>query len=157
MKILVLVEDRVKTPGINEGIQYFQKLCSGWVQAKVEPWGNRKGSSRKRQGSMGENLLSQVKPSDYFVALDREGVENSIWAPDSREFAKFLDEVIRGSWHRLLFVVGGPEGLPDKVLQRANRVLSVSRLTFPHNMVPLLLMEQIYRGLSILNRHPYHR
>ena len=157
MKILVLVEDKVKTPGINEGIQYFQKMCSGWVQANVEPWGNRKGSSRKGQGLMGEEVLSQVKPTDYFVALDREGVGKNVWAPDSLEFAKLLDEVIRGSWHRLLFVVGGPDGLQEKVLQGANRILSISHLTFPHDMVPLLLMEQIYRGLSILNRHPYHR
>ncbi len=106
---------------------------------------------------MGDNVLSQVKPSDYFVALDRKGTGENFWAPDSLEFAKFLDEVIRGSWPRLLFVVGGPEGLPKEVLQRADRILSVSRLTFPHDMVPLLLMEQIYRGLSILNRHPYHR
>ncbi len=157
MTIVILVEDRVKTPGINEGIQYFRKLCSGWVQVKVEPWGNRKGSSRKRQGLLGEEVISKVKSSDYFVALDRKGVKNSNWAPDSLEFAKFLDKVIRGSWHRLLFVVGGPEGLPEEVLQRADRILSVSHLTFPHDMVPLLLTEQIYRGLSILNRHPYHR
>jgi 23S rRNA (pseudouridine1915-N3)-methyltransferase len=54
-------------------------------------------------------------------------------------------------------VVGGPEGLPETVQQNAHRILSLSHLTFPHDMVPLLLMEQIYRGLSILNRHPYHR
>lgn len=150
MNILVLVEDRVKTPGIDEGIRYFQKLCSGWARITLESWGKRKGSSE-------EAILNQVKPSDYMVALDRKGVENNCWAPDSQEFAAFLNEIIRESWHRLLFVVGGPDGLPETVLQRAHRIVSLSNLTFPHDMIPLLLTEQIYRGLSILNRHPYHR
>jgi 23S rRNA (pseudouridine1915-N3)-methyltransferase len=150
MNILILVEDRVKTPGINEGIRYFQKLCSGWAQVTLESWGKRKGHSE-------EAILNQAKASDYIIALDRNGIGNDCWAPDSQEFASFLNETIRGSWHRLLFVVGGPDGLPETVLQRAHRILSLSNLTFPHDMVPLLLMEQIYRGLSILNRHPYHR
>lgn len=150
MNILVLVEDRVKTPGIEEGIRYFKKLCSGWTQVSFESW-------RKRKGSSEDTILSQIKASDYMVALDRMGVGNGIWAPDSKEFASFLDEIIRGSWHRLLFVVGGADGLQETVLQRAHRTLSLSHLTFPHDMVPLLLMEQIYRGLSILNRYPYHR
>lgn len=150
MNILVLVGDRVKTPGIDEGIRYFQKLCSGWARVTLESWGKRKNSSE-------EVILNQVKASDYIVALDRKGMGNDCWAPDSQEFASFLNEVIRDAWHRLLFVVGGPDGLSEPVLQRAHRILSLSNLTFPHDMAPLLLMEQIYRGLSILNRHPYHR
>ena len=157
MTIAIVVEDRIKTPGIQDGINYYQKLCSGWLTVTVEPMKDLFKMSRKRTGSHDQAIVSMLKPTDFLVALDRQRPNSVEWAPDSREFASFIDDIMRGSWHRVLFAVGGPDGFGQDVLVRANRVLSLSALTFPHDLVPLILMEQIYRSLTILHRHPYHR
>ena len=157
MKIVILVEDKAKTPGIVEAIDYFQKLCSGWLTTSVTVAKHRTKANRKRSNDPHQAILSILKPTDYFVALDRQGPIETHWAPDSYEFSDFLGEIMRGSWHRLVFAVGGADGLPENVLTRAERILSLSRLTFPHDIVPLMLLEQIYRSLTILHRHPYHR
>jgi 23S rRNA (pseudouridine1915-N3)-methyltransferase len=157
MNILILTEDRVKTPGIKEGIDYYRKLCSGWLTVTLKQVPNGWRSDKKSSKSLPSTTFSFLKSSDYLVALERISLGQTAWSPDSQEFAKFIEEIMQGAWHRLVFAVGGAEGLPSNVLTNANRIICLSHLTFPHDLVPLLLMEQIYRALTILNRHPYHR
>jgi len=157
MNIVILTEDRVKNPGIKEGIEYYRKLCSGWLTVTVEPVPDGWKSHKKSSNPSHPMSFSFLKSSDYLMALERTGLGQTAWSPDSLEFSKFLGEIMQGAWHRLAFAVGGAEGLPSEVLTQANRVMSLSRLTFPHDLVPLILVEQIYRALTILNRHPYHR
>lgn len=98
-----------------------------------------------------ERLLRQLRPTEYVVALDERG---QAWS--STELAAQL-----GRWRMeqpdLAFVIGGPEGLAEAVRQRANRLWSLSRLTFPHGLVRILLAEQLYRAWTILEGHPYHK
>jgi rRNA large subunit m3Psi methyltransferase RlmH len=142
---------------MGEAIEHYRKLCSGWLSVVLREAGNWGQPDRKRREGVDGARLSFAKRTDYVVALDRLQDGRRVWAPDSVEFAQFMGEVMRGSWHRLLFVVGGADGLPVHVLDGSDRVLSLSRLTYPHDLAPLILVEQIYRSLTILHRHPYHR
>jgi 23S rRNA (pseudouridine1915-N3)-methyltransferase len=157
MNIVILIQDKVKSPRILEGIEYYQKMCSGWSSVSIEQVPDRWKPGRKTGKSSGDILSSFLKTTDYLVALDRKGTHRPAWSPDSIEFSEFVAEIMQGAWHRLVFAVGGADGLPAPTLEQAHRVLSLSRLTFPHDLVPLILVEQIYRALTILHRHPYHR
>ena len=157
MNIVILTQDKVKSPGILEGIEYYLKMCSGWSAVSVETMSDKGKSGKKPGNSLHQVPFSVLKATDYLVALDRKGTHRPAWSPDSKEFSEFLAEIMQGGWHRLVFAVGGADGLPAPALEKAHRILSLSHLTFPHDLVPLILVEQIYRALTILHRHPYHR
>jgi len=92
-----------------------------------------------------KNILDKVKGA--LVALDLKGKQYS-----SEEFAQFLKQN-----DKLCFVIGGHQGLPENVLQQAQYTISFSRMTFPHQLFRIILLEQIYRGYSILQNKPYHK
>lgn len=101
--------------------------------------------------SEGKTVLEWLRPDDFLVALDEQGQH---WS--SEELAGFLKERTEGKGRRLIFLIGGAFGLDTTVLRRADRVWSLSRLTFPHQMVRLLLAEQLYRACTILRNEAYH-
>jgi len=100
----------------------------------------------------GERLLKQLDASEYVVALDMRGEPLS-----SEELAAFLAERGLRGQSSLAFVIGGSLGLSRAVLKRADYKLSLGRMTFLHQMVPLILLEQIYRGFKINRGEPYHK
>lgn len=99
----------------------------------------------------GTKILAKLKPADCVIALDESGKQDS-----SRSLAAALD-----AWQtvgaNLVFIIGGPDGLSPNVLQRANRIWSLSKLTLPHGLARVLFAEQLYRAHSMLSGHPYHR
>jgi 23S rRNA (pseudouridine1915-N3)-methyltransferase len=97
-------------------------------------------------------VLSRVKPNSYTFALDLRGEHLS-----SEEFADTLQQLMVSGKSEFNFLVGGPLGFHDIVLTRSNHVLSLSRLTFPHHFVPLIIAEQLYRAFRIMEGAPYHR
>jgi len=97
-----------------------------------------------------ERLLGRLQPGDFVVALDRGGKQLS-----SENFAAFLDEA-GGSGRRLVFVIGGAAGLDAAVLKRADKKISLSEMTFTHEMARVFLLEQIYRAETILAGKKYH-
>lgn len=99
----------------------------------------------------GEKILSKIKDNDYVVTLEIEG--NSL---DSVEFAKKIDNNF-GSNKNLTFVIGGSYGLDDLVKQRSDYKMSFSKLTFPHQMFRVMLLEQIYRAFKINHNENYHK
>lgn len=99
----------------------------------------------------GERLLKQVRPDDLTLVLDERGQQ---WT--SAELAAELRIWLEGH-PRIAILIGGPDGLSKGCRARADRLWSLSRLTFPHGMVRVLLVEQIYRAWTILQGHPYHR
>lgn len=100
----------------------------------------------------GAALLSVLRPSDFVWLLDEHGREYT-----SREFAAELQRrMAAGVSKRIVFVVGGPYGFSDAVRQRADALISLSRMTFPHELVRLFFTEQIYRAMTILRGEPYH-
>ncbi len=112
---------------------------------------NTKSLSEEQQKTMeGELILKQLQPSDTLVLLDEHGKELR-----SIELAKWLEQKQQTA-RRLVFVIGGPYGFSEAVYSRANNQLSLSRLTFSHQMVRLVFTEQIYRACTIIKGEPYH-
>lgn len=99
----------------------------------------------------GEVILKLLSPGDIMVLLDERGMEIG-----SRGFADFLNKMMLSGCRKLFFVIGGAYGFSDSVYKRADHKLSLSRMTFPHQLVRLVFAEQLYRAFSILNNEPYH-
>ena len=112
---------------------------------------NTKNLSEEQQKlAEGELILKQIQPQDTVVLLDEHGREMR-----SVEFARWLEQK-RNTARRLVFVIGGPYGFSQAVYARANEQLSLSRMTFSHQMVCLVFTEQIYRACTIIKGEPYH-
>jgi len=112
---------------------------------------NTKSLAREQQKMMeGEQILKQLQPSDTVVLLDEHGMEMR-----SVDLARWLEQK-RCTARRLVFIVGGPYGFSSSVYDRANELLSLSRLTLSHQMVRLVFTEQIYRACTIIKGEPYH-
>ncbi len=112
---------------------------------------NTKNLTEDQQKSAeGELILKQLQPSDTVVLLDEHGKEFR-----SVEFAKWLEQK-RNTVKRLVFVIGGPYGFSPAVYQRAQEQLSLSKMTFSHQMIRLTFTEQIYRACTIIKGEPYH-
>lgn len=99
----------------------------------------------------GQMMLERLQPSDYVMLLDERGTEMT-----SREFAGFVDKRMSSGLKRLVFVIGGPYGFSPAMYERADARLSLSRMTFSHEMVRLFFTEQVYRAMTILRGEPYH-
>jgi 23S rRNA (pseudouridine1915-N3)-methyltransferase len=113
-----------------------------------------RGGAKNAQRAMreeGTRLLAQLTPKEFVVALDEHGKEFA-----TREFAAWL-AARQASGRDLVFLIGGADGIDTPVLDRADLTLSLSRLTLPHALARVLLMEQLYRAKSLLDHHPYHR
>lgn len=112
---------------------------------------NTKSLTEEQQKAMeGELILKQLQPADTVALLDERGVEMR-----SVELASWLQRK-RNTVRRLVFVIGGPYGFAEKVYSRANELLSLSKLTFSHQIVRLVFTEQIYRACTIIKGEPYH-
>ena len=99
----------------------------------------------------GERLMAQIRDADWVIALDESG---DLW--DSNKMASALSEwQLQGQ--DIILVIGGSDGLSNTVKSRANQVLSLSKLTFPHHLVRVIVAEALYRAWTIANGHPYHR
>lgn len=96
-------------------------------------------------------ILDSIKPGDHVALLDEHGTE-----PRSIQFAQLLQKRMASGIKRLIFVVGGPYGFAPDVYARADEKISLSRLTFSHQMVRLFFVEQVYRAMTIINNEPYH-
>lgn len=99
----------------------------------------------------GKEILTHINPSDYVVLLDENGKQYT-----SEDFAEFLQKRLNSGMKQLVLIIGGPYGFSPEVYQSAHQKLSLSKMTFSHQMVRLFLVEQLYRGFSILRNEPYH-
>lgn len=108
-------------------------------------------SESQQKEKEGELILSKTKSSDVLILLDENGQQfNSI------AFSNYLQKHLNSGVKTLVFVIGGPYGFSDDVYQRANNKLSLSKMTFSHQMVRVFFVEQLYRGFTILKNEPYH-
>lgn len=108
-------------------------------------------SARQQNKSEGERILALINESDYVTLLDERGEELR-----SMQFAEWIGKRLTSGLRRLVFVIGGPYGFSDEVYARANHKLSLSRMTFSHQIVRAIFAEQIYRAFTILHNEPYH-
>ncbi|MCF7931021.1 MAG: 23S rRNA (pseudouridine(1915)-N(3))-methyltransferase RlmH [Acholeplasmataceae bacterium] len=146
--IKIIVVGKMNQKYLEQGIAYYQKQIPvklEWIEVSDEA--HILGMSLE-----GERILSKIKDSDLVIALAIEGK-----MMDSPGFAKLLDESETYHQGDLVFVIGGSYGLSEDVMKRANQKISFSKMTFPHQLMRLILIEQIYRGYMILKNHPYHK
>ena len=111
----------------------------------------KKLSEAEQKRLEGEAILRLINESDHLMLLDEHGAELR-----SIEFAEMLQRRMSAGTKRLVFVIGGPYGFSDAVYQRANSKLSLSKMTFSHQIVRAIFTEQLYRAFTILKNEPYH-
>ena len=108
-------------------------------------------TQEQQKDQEGKLMLAKVGPADMLVLLDERGKEYT-----SREFALYLEKLMASGRKRVVFAIGGPYGFSPAVYERADAKISLSRMTFNHEMVRMFFVEQIYRGMTILRGEPYH-
>ncbi|MEI6347702.1 MAG: 23S rRNA (pseudouridine(1915)-N(3))-methyltransferase RlmH [Bacteroidota bacterium] len=108
-------------------------------------------SENQQKEKEGEIILSKIVDSDYVVLLDELGIQYT-----SVDFSKFVQQRMLSGIKRVLFITGGPYGFSDAIYNRGNSKLALSKMTFSHQMVQLIFLEQLYRALTILKNEPYH-
>lgn len=159
MKITLITVGKIKEKYLEDAIAEYSKRLSRYckleiVQVADEKTPDRAGEVMEEQikDKEGEKILSHVKDGAYVIALAIDGRMVS-----SEELAELIDGLgVRGESH-LQFVIGGSLGLSKKVLGRADYKLSFSKMTFPHQLMRVILLEQIYRSYRIINGEPYHK
>lgn len=113
---------------------------------------NAKNLSQEQQKEQEAELIKKsLQPGDYIILLDEHGKERR-----SIEFAQWMQKRMAASPRRLVFIVGGPYGFAPQIHKMAQEEISLSQMTFSHQMIRLLFVEQIYRSMTILNGEPYH-
>lgn len=155
MKILLLVIGKTDAAYIRAGIEEYEKRLTRYVpyEMKVLPdVKNSKNMSETLQKEKeGEMLLEELQGTDFIVLLDENGKQYS-----SVGFSEFLAQKMLNGTKRLVFVIGGPYGFAEAVYKRANDKISLSKMTFSHQMVRMIFAEQLYRAMTIMRGEPYH-
>lgn len=140
---------------INSGMEEYIKRLKRYIPFKFVVLPDiKKGcnySEIQQKEVEGDNILNHIQPSDYVILLDERGREFT-----SSGFAEYMEKQMVSGRRRLLFIIGGPYGFSDRVYNRADGKVSLSRMTFNHEMVRLFFVEQLYRAMTILRGEPYH-
>ena len=159
MEIRILSVGKIKEKYLTAGIQEYAKRLSrycklNFIQVPDEKTPDKASDSLNNQikNTEGERLLKNIREQDYVIARALDGK-----MLDSVELSKKLGQLGVEGKSSIVFVIGGSLGLSDQVLNRADFKLSFSRMTFPHQLMQMILLEQIYRGYRILNNEPYHK
>lgn len=155
MKITLLVIGKTEDKYLKEGIDKYLKRLKHYIRfeiIEIPELKNTKNLSEEQQKSKEAELLSKhLSSTDYIVLLDDKGDEFT-----STQFSGFINKKMLGSLQNLVFIVGGPYGFDLSLYTQAKDKLSLSRMTFSHQMVRLFFVEQLYRAFTILKGEPYH-
>lgn len=153
MQIKVISVGKVKQQFVLDGeSEFLPRLKSDAKVELIEVEAAANLPEAQAKVKEGAAVLAKLKPADLFVVLDEKG--RSLSSPDFARF--FQDEMSRGK-SSFVFAIGGFHGWDPDVLKRAHRVISLSNLTFTYQMTRLILVEQIYRAMTIIKGVPYHR
>ena len=154
MRITLIESGKTRDAFIREGVELYRSRVSRYVPFRIETLPDLKNSRNLTMKEVmekeGQILLKRLKPDNYVILLDERGQEFQ-----SISFAEYLNS-LEGTVNQLDFVIGGPYGFSEEVYKRANALLSLSRLTFSHQLVRVVFMEQLYRAFTILKGEPYH-
>lgn len=155
MKIWLVVSGKTVAPWLQQGLEEYLKRIKFYIPFEFKVIPELKNSRNLPVGVQkekeGEALLSFLEGKNEVYLLDERGEEYA-----SRELAGFLEKKMVAGCRDLIFVIGGPYGFSEKVSEQSTGKISLSKLTFSHQMVRLLFAEQLYRALSILRGDPYH-
>jgi 23S rRNA (pseudouridine1915-N3)-methyltransferase len=155
MKIILLQTGKTTEKYISDGVEEFSSRIKKYAvfdTITIPELKNTKSmplaAQKTREGKL---ILQSVTKDDFFVVLDERGKEFN-----TKDLAERLEKIFQLSKKRLVFVIGGPWGFSDDVYNRADLKISLSRLTFSHQLVRLLFTEQLYRVLTVIKGDPYH-
>ncbi|NJX15720.1 23S rRNA (pseudouridine(1915)-N(3))-methyltransferase RlmH [Tamlana crocina] len=155
MTIKLLAIGKTDSKPLNLLIEEYKKRLGFYVKFNLEiipDIKNAKNLSESLQKQKeGELILSKTKPTDALILLDENGKQFT-----SVGFSTYLQKHMNSGIKQLVFVIGGPYGFSDDVYQKANGKISLSKMTFSHQMIRLFFIEQLYRGFTILRNEPYH-
>lgn len=155
MKISLFVVGKTNHNYLSPGIDEYTKRINHYIPFNIQYIADAKNTKNLSQAQQkqaeGQNLLNAFDKSDYVVLLDERGKEFT-----SKDFSSFIEKKMQTVAKRLVFVVGGPYGFSEDVYQRANEKISLSKMTFPHDLIRLIFTEQLYRSFTIMNNEPYH-
>lgn len=159
MKIRIIAVGKIKEDYLKQGINDYLIKISKYAKTEIIEVNDSKVKDNPKEADIqkvineeGERVLSKIKDNEIVVNLDLNKQEF-----DSVQFSKFLNDKIVEGGASLTFVIGGSYGLSNVLKQRANYSLSLSKMTFLHQMTRLILLEQIYRAFKILNNEIYHK
>ncbi len=155
MNIELIVIGKTDSSEVESLFELYAKRVNFYVKFSLTTLPDIKNtrnlSVKQQRTAEGETILKQLNDSDYVVLLDERGVEYR-----SLEFAQWLQKRMNSGVRRLVLVIGGPYGFSEEVYKRANSKLSLSKMTFSHQIIRAIFAEQIYRAFTILNNEPYH-
>lgn len=159
MKITLVTVGKIKEKYFTGAIDEYSKRLGRYckleiVQVADEKTPDKASAAEEMQikDREGERILARIKDGAYVIALAIEGQLLS-----SEQLADKIDQLGIGGHSQLVFVIGGSLGLSDAVLKRADYKLSFSKMTFPHQLMRVILLEQVYRAYRIISREPYHK
>lgn len=155
MKIVLIAVGKTATPYIAAAVDEFVKRVNRYVPMEVQIIPDLRStkalSEEVQKQREGQGILAALQPGDFVTLLDERGRELT-----SREFSESIEKRMVQGLKRLVYVIGGPYGFDQAVYDRADAKLSLSRMTFTHEMVRLFFAEQVYRAMTIMRGEPYH-
>lgn len=159
MKIKLITVGKLKEKYLKQGIAEYTKRLQKYTKTEIIEVPDEKAPETLSEAEMiqvkqkeGERILNKIGDSDYVIALAIEG-ENI----DSVQLAKKIEQIQVNGFSTITFVIGGSLGLSKEVMNRSQYALSFGKMTFPHQLMKLMLTEQIYRSFRIIKNEPYHK
>ena len=155
MQIKLIAIGKTDDKQLQQLIEQYQKRLKHYIKFDLDiipDIKNVKNLSEKEQKEKEGNLiLKRISPTDVLILLDENGKQFS-----SVDFSTYLQKKMNAGIKQLVFVIGGPYGFSETIYQKAQGKISLSKMTFSHQMIRLFIVEQIYRGFTILKNEPYH-
>ena len=159
MKITIVTVGKLKEKYLKQGIQEYLKRLSAYAKVDISEVADEKAPEKMSDAQMvevkekeGERILANIGADTYVITLEIGGKMLS-----SEQLAAKMDELATYGRSKLAFVIGGSLGISEAVQKRSDLALSFSKMTFPHQLMRLVLVEQVYRGFRINRGEPYHK
>lgn len=150
-----MVVGKTGSANLRQGIEEYTRRINRYIPFDIvelpDVKTSRKLTEEKQKEAEGELIFQRIQPADFVVLLDEHGREMT-----SREFSANLEKKAMTVPKQLYFIIGGPYGFSPAVYARANEKLSLSKMTFPHELIRLFFTEQLYRAMTIQRNEPYH-
>ena len=154
MKITLILVGKTSSADIKNICADYKKRIGHYVkfdEVIIETNGLKGADNQKTKLKEAELIFKKINPSDFLVLLDDKGKEYT-----SIQFAAYLESLFNQSLKNIVFVVGGAYGFSDELYKRANAKLSLSKMTFSHQIIRAIFAEQLYRAFTIIHKEPYH-
>ncbi|KJL03404.1 MULTISPECIES: 23S rRNA (pseudouridine(1915)-N(3))-methyltransferase RlmH [Priestia] len=159
MNISIITIGKLKEKYLKQGIEEYLKRLSSYAKVEIIELADEKAPENLSESEMeqvkqkeGERILAKISDDTHVIALAINGKQKS-----SEELAKEIDSLATYGKSKVAFIIGGSLGLSSEVMKRSNAALSFSKMTFPHQLMRLVLVEQIYRAFRIIRNEPYHK